>query len=442
MTVNQGEINFIRSFSGVCLGIFIMLHGLNLSAAEYLDGIAAVVEDDVILESELVREAIAIAAKLKANKVQLPPERILYKQVLERLIIDKLQSQLAQKAGVTVSDEMVASSLENIAQQNGMNMQGFKKEIINQGMDFDVFKENVRKEIVINQLRSHEIGGRIKVSEQEIDHYLETEMSVEDQNVQYLLGHILISVSEGASAEMIQTEEAEARSVTRQLREGADFKQMAVSVSDGANALQGGALGWRTLNQVPTLFVDVVKTLNKGDISDPIRSPGGFHVLKLLDSTGVVETHMMTETSVRHILIKTNELIDDDEARKRLEVIAGRIADGDDFALLAKANSDDTGSAIKGGGLGWVSPGLLVPPFEKAMSELEINEISEPVQTQFGWHIIQVLDRRTKDNRIEQEKSQARDEIRKRKIEEETELWLRRLRDEAYVDIRLGSLNE
>ena len=440
--VTLRKIDFISAFFGVSFGLLSMFYSLNLSAAEYLDGIAAVVEDDVILESELVREATIIGERLKSNNVQLPPDNILYKQVLERLIIEKLQSQLAQKAGVKVSDDMVDSSTENIAQQNGMDMQTFKEEIINQGMDYDTFKENVRKEIVINQLRSHEIGGRIKVSEQEIDHYMETEISVQDRNVQYLLGHILISVSEGASADVIQAEDAEARSVTQQLREGADFKQMVVSVSDGTNALQGGELGWRTINQIPTLFVDVVKTMNKGDISDPIRSPGGFHVLKLIDSTGIVESHTMTETKARHILIKTNALIDDDEAKMRLEVIAGRIADGDDFATLAKANSDDTGSAINGGDLGWVAPGLLVPPFEKAMAELAINETSDPVQTQFGWHIIQVLDRRTKDNRAEQEKNEARDEIRKRKIEEETELWLRRLRDEAYVDIRLGSLDE
>jgi len=440
--VTLRKIDFISAFFGVSFGLLSMFYSLNLSAAEYLDGIAAVVEDDVILESELVREATIIGERLKSNNVQLPPDNILYKQVLERLIIEKLQSLLAQKAGVKVSDDMVDSSMENIAQQNGMDMQTFKEEIINQGMDYDTFKENVRKEIVINQLRSHEIGGRIKVSEQEIDHYMETEISVQDRNVQYLLGHILISVSEGASADVIQAEDAEARSVTQQLREGADFKQMVVSVSDGTNALQGGELGWRTINQIPTLFVDVVKTMNKGDISDPIRSPGGFHVLKLIDSTGIVESHTMTETKARHILIKTNALIDDDEAKMRLEVIAGRIVDGDDFATLAKANSDDTGSAINGGDLGWVAPGLLVPPFEKAMAELAINETSDPVQTQFGWHIIQVLDRRTKDNRAEQEKNEARDEIRKRKIEEETELWLRRLRDEAYVDIRLGSLDE
>ncbi|BCG62696.1 MAG: peptidyl-prolyl cis-trans isomerase SurA [Methyloprofundus sp.] len=423
------------------IGILLWLCCLQVSAAEYLDGIVAVVEDDIVLESELASEVSRVVSKLQANNVQLPPELVLYKQVLERIIIDKLQSQIAKRAGVNVSDQMVDNSLYNIAQQNGLTMDEFKRELKKEGMDYHAFRENVRKEIIINQLRSREIGSRIKVSEQEVKHYLETEISAEDMQVQYLLGHILISVSEGASAAEIQVEQAEADAVIVKLRAGADFKQMAVSMSDGANALQGGSLGWRTLNMVPTLFVDEVKVMQKGDISEPIRSPGGFHILKLMDATGA-DTHVITETHVRHILIKTNELVDDQEAKLRLIAIAERIADGDDFAVLAKANSDDTGSAIKGGDLSWVVPGLLVPPFEKAMAQLAINEISVPVQTQFGWHLIQVLDRRSKDNSDEHKRNQARDEIRKRKIEEETELWLRRLRDEAYVDIRLGALNE
>lgn len=410
-------------------------------AAEYLDGIVAVVEDDILLESELAREVIKINQRLRANNVQMPPKEILFKQVLERLIIEKLQSQLAQKAGLKVSDEMVDSSLNNIAKQNGLDMASFKEEIIKQGMDFAEFRENVRKEIIINQLRSHEIGNRIKVSEQEIQHYLDTEISVQDQLVKYLVEHILIAVSETASSGMIQAKAEETDAVIEKLREGADFNQMAVSFSNDSNAMQGGSLGWRSLNQLPTLFVDVVREMSKGDIAGPIRSPGGFHILKLVDSSGV-KTHFIVETHARHILIKTNELVTDAEAKERLELIAARIEDGDDFAILAKANSEDTGSAINGGDLRWVLPGRLVPPFEKAMSELAINEISEPVQTQFGWHLIQVLGRRSKDNKEQQKKNQARDEIRNRKIEEETELWLRRLRDEAYVDIRLGVLNE
>ncbi|MCF7971137.1 MAG: peptidylprolyl isomerase [Methylococcaceae bacterium] len=445
MVHKRGQVKIQRSvtqfISVLFLGGLLLIQSHNSFAAKYLDGIVAVVEDDIILDSELAREATAIVSKLKANNVQLPPRKVLYQQVLERLIVDKLQSQLAQKAGIKISDEMVNNSLESIAQQNNLSMEEFKREVSKEGIEFDVFKESIRKEILVNQLRSQEIGSRIKVSEQEVRHYLDTEISADTQKIKYFLGHILIAVPEGASALTIQAEEAEAHRVIAKLRAGDDFKKMAVSVSDGTNALQGGELGWRTINQVPSLFVGVLKTLRKGEISEPIRSPGGFHILKLIDSTGI-DAHIITETHVRHILIKTNEIVNDAEAKKRLAVISNRIADGDDFAALAQANSDDTGSALKGGDLGWVMPGVLVPPFEKAMSELRVNEISAPIQTQFGWHLIEVLARRTKDNSEEYKVNQARDEIRKRKIEEETELWLRRLRDESYVDVRLDFLND
>lgn len=421
--------------------IFLLMITFNVIAADYLDGIAAIVEDDIILDSELVSEVQNIVARLQKQDVQLPPKEILYKQVLERLIIDKLQTQLAQRAGMNISDEYVNLSIEKIARSNRMSMETFKASLATEGMSFADFQKNVRKEITINQLRSREIGARIKVSDQAVKHYLETTMSTADRSVQYLVGHILLSLPKGADAKSIQKKSVAANEIVKQLRTGVDFKQVSVAQSESDSALKGGDLGWRTINQLPSLFVDAVKALQKGDVAEPIRSPSGFHILQLLDSTGN-ESHIITETHVRHILIKTNELINDAEAKKRLGVILARITDGDDFAALAKANSKDTGSAIKGGDLSWVVPGLLVPPFEKAMNDLALNEVSLPIQTQFGWHIIQVLDRRTKDNTEKFKFEQARDELRKRKIEEETEHWLRRLRDEAYVDIRLGMLNE
>lgn len=421
--------------------LMLVIANLPLSATEYLDGIVAVVEDDIILESELAQEVASVMSKLKAANRQTPPADIIYKQVLEQLIISTLQSQLAQRKGIKVTDEMLDKSINEIAGQNAMDLSNFKQAIITQGMNYKTFKESVRKEMIISHLRNHEISHRIKISEQEIDHYLKTALSTEDKKAQYLLGHILIATPENASITTLQAKEAETLAVIEQLRQGEDFQQMAVSLSSGTHALQGGKLGWRTLKQLPTLFVGVVKKMSQGDITEPIRSPSGFHILKLFDSTEI-DAHMITETQVRHILLKTNELIDDEEAKRRLLSITRRLADGDDFIALAKANSDDTGSALNGGELGWVAPGLLAPPFEKAMTELEINAISEPVQTQFGWHIIQVLERRNKDNKEQQKRNQVRDNIRKRKIKAETELWLRRLRDEAYIDIRLDFLSE
>ncbi len=421
--------------------VFFMLLFFNVlnAQAQLLDRIVAIVEDDVVLDSELTREANAIIQKLQANHVVIPPRFILRKQVLERLIIEKLQRQLAAKAGIRVSDEMLRSSVANIARRNNMTLEQFRMELENQGMNFAEFQESVRNEIIVNQLKAREIGSRIKVTDREVAHYLETQGEVGKEKVKYRLGHILISIPEAASSGVIQKARDKAARIISDLRHGGDFKQIAMSVSDGGNALNGGDLGWRTIGQVPTLFVDMVGKMSKGEVAGPIRSPSGFHIIKMIAMKGV-DKHIVTKTKVRHILIKTNELIDDEEAKKRLLALKERIIDGDDFIALARAHSDDKGSAIKGGDLGWVGPGVLVPPFESAMNKLAINEISDPVQTQFGWHMIQVLDREDRDNSVEFKKNQVREEIRKRKIEEETELWLRRLRDESFVDINLDRL--
>jgi len=402
--------------------------------AEVLGKIAAVVEDDVILEQELNQEVSTIEQRIQASKTQMPPESILRKQVLEKMIIDRLQRQLAEKAGITVTEEMLNNSAADIAQRNNMTLEQFRAELEHQGMTYKGFLDNMRNEIIINQLRSREIGGRIKVTDREIDHYLETQGKVGEEAAQYHLGHILIAVKEAASATEIQKAQSKADNLVKKLRAGQDFSQAAMSESEDDNALKGGDLGWRTVNDIPTLFADKVSQMRTGEVADAIRSPSGFHIIKMLEIKGF-DNHIITKTKVRHILIKTNELVDDEEAKKRLLALKVRIADGDDFASLARAHSDDKGSALKGGSLDWISPGDLVKPFEETMTKLDINQISEPIQTQFGWHLIQVLDRENKDDSIEHKKNLVRDAIRKRKIEEETELWMRRLRDEAYVEI-------
>ncbi len=402
--------------------------------AEVLGKIAAVVEDDVILEQELNQEVSTIEQRIQASKTQMPPESVLRKQVLEKMIIDRLQRQLAEKAGITVTEEMLNNSAADIAQRNNMTLEQFRAELEHQGMTYKGFLDNMRNEIIINQLRSREIGGRIKVTDREVDHYLETQGKVGEEAAQYHLGHILIAVKEAASASEIQKAQSKADNLVKKLRAGHDFSQAAMSESEDDNALKGGDLGWRTVNDIPTLFADKVSQMRTGEVADAIRSPSGFHIIKMLEIKGF-DNHIITKTKVRHILIKTNELVDDEEAKKRLLALKVRIADGDNFASLARAHSDDKGSALKGGSLDWVSPGDLVKPFEEAMTKLDINQISDPIQTQFGWHLIQVLDRENKDDSLEHKKNLVRDAIRKRKIEEETELWMRRLRDEAYVEI-------
>ncbi len=404
--------------------------------AEVLDNIIAIVEDDVILENELQREVSTIEQRIIASKSPMPPLSILRHQVLERMIVDKLQRQLAEKAGININDEMLNSSAADIAKRNNMSPEEFRVELQKQGMNYAAFLENLKNEIVVNELRGREIGGRIKVTDREIEHYLETQGKVGEDLVQYHVGHILIALPEGASSSAIQKAQEKANDLVKKLRAGQDFTQTAMSESNDGNALKGGDLGWRTSKDMPTLFVGEVGKLRQGDISEPLRSPSGFHIIKMLELKGLVDNHTVVKTKVRHILIKTNELVDDAEASKRAWALKERIASGDDFATLARANSDDKGSAIKGGSLDWVESGALVKPFEEAMTKLKIGEISNPVQTQFGWHIIQVLDRENRDNSAEFKKNQVRDAIRKRKIEEETELWLRKLRDEAFVEIK------
>ena len=439
--VNVGFDQILLKFMKLLILFFAYCSVLypTFSQARVLEKIVAVVEDDVILEHELNHEIASITAKLKANKVMMPPDYVLRKQVIERLVIDKLQQQLAARSGIQVSDEMLRNSVADIASRNGLSLEAFHSELEKQGIEYKSFEDNLRNEIIINQLRAREIGSRVKVTDAEVEHYMETQSKAGLNNSQYHLGHILIAVSEASAASAIQKAKEKADQVVSDLRGGKDFKQMAVSVSNDDNALKGGDLGWRTISQIPTLFTETVSGMKLGDVSDPIRSPSGFHIIKILEVEGVGQ-HVVTKTKVRHILIKTNDLIDDTEAHKRLLALKERIKDGDDFSALARSHSDDKGSAINGGSLDWVVPGALVPPFEEAMNKLAINEISNPVQTQFGWHIIQVLARETQDDSEQFKKEKVRDEIRKRKIEEETELWLRRLRDEAYVEIELDKI--
>lgn len=417
--------------AGVILG---MLGNSVPAGAEVLDRIVAIVEDDVILDTELQAEVKQIKQRIKASNAMMPPDYILRKQVLEKMVLEKLQRQLAEKSGVSLTDEMLNNAAADIARRNNMTPSQFRKELERQSITYQSFLENLRNEIIINQLRGREIGNRVKVTDREVEHFLETEGAA-SADVEYHLGHILVAIPEGASSSVIQKAHGKAETIVKELREGQDFFQTAMSQSEGGDALTGGDLGWRSINEIPTLFVEEVQTMEQGAISDPIRSPSGFHIIKMLEIKGGSGKHIVTNTQVRHILIKTNELINDEEAKKRLLSLKRRIADGDSFEGLARAHSDDKGSALNGGSLGWVAPGALVPEFEEVMNKLAINEISAPVQTQFGWHLIQVLGRKQQDNSAEFKKEQVREAIRKRKIEEETELWLRRLRDEAYVEV-------
>jgi peptidyl-prolyl cis-trans isomerase SurA len=420
-------------------GIFLLSPPL---AAKSLDRIIAIVEQDVVLDQELTREAQLISAKMNANKIRLPPPMILRKQVLEGLIMQKLQFQLAKRSGIKVTDEMLKQAIASIVNGNKMTLAEFKDSLKKQGIRYTDFQTQIKHDIILDQLRLREISSRIKVSDREAEHYLETHKGM-NEDVSYHLGHILIALPEGASAKEIQFAAEKADTIVVKLRAGEDFSQLAMQMSEGNKALTGGDLGWLSIKQMPTIFIDIVPNLKQGDIAHPVRSPSGFHVIKVLGLKGIIhpdETHVITKTRARHILIKTSEIMSDEEARKKLLSLKRRIKEGDAFESLARSHSSDPGSSLKGGDLGWIHSGALVPIFEKTMNALDVGQISEPIQTSFGWHIIQVLERKEEDNSADYSKNQVKEQIRRRKIEEETQLWMRRLRSEAYVKIYLERL--
>jgi peptidyl-prolyl cis-trans isomerase SurA len=406
------------------------------SAAEELDAIVAVVNNDVIVRSELEHEIDITIAQLQGKGTPVPSRSVLEHQVLERLVLKHLELQRAKQLGITVDDAMLTQALTQIAERNGLTLDNLARSIEASGIPFENFREDTRQQIIISRLQAQEVVKTIKVTDQEIDRFLAKESASLLDRTEVRLSHILVAVPEGAPPDVVAKAEQKAKDLVKRLRSGADFAQLALRYSDGRQALEGGDLGWFKMADVPTLVQDLAHTMAKGEISDPLRSPSGFHIIRLTD-VKTAEPKVVTQTHARHILIRTNELVSDEDAKRRLEQLRMRIIGGDDFATLARAHSDDTASALKGGDLGWLNPGDTVPEFEKVMNQLAPNEISQPFKTTFGWHIVQVLERRRQDTVQGIMRLKARDAIRERKAQEATEQWLRRLRDEAYVEIRL-----
>jgi peptidyl-prolyl cis-trans isomerase SurA len=437
-------INPIRGTNRPCLsipGLLALLFCLLLpagsqAAIEELDSIVAVVNNDVIVRSELEHQIALVIPEIQGRGTPLPPRRDLENQVLERMILKRLQLQKAEELGIAIDDTMLTEAISNIAARNGMGLEELKATLEAGGVRYEDFAEDTRLQLVTTRLQAQEVIKNISVTEQEIDRFLERESSRLIERTDVRLRHILVAVSEGSSPEEVKKAEAEARDLVARLRKGADFAQLAVRFSDGRRALEGGDLGWFPMAQVPSLAQEPAHSLAKGEVSEPLRSPSGFHIIKLEDVKGS-GPEMVTQTNARHILIRTNEVVSDDDARTRLEQLRIRIVGGDDFATLARSHSDDTGSALKGGDLGWVSPGDTVPEFEKQMESLGPNQVSMPFKSSFGWHVVQVIERRTQDTTDEIMRLKAREALRERKADEAIELWLRQVRDEAYVEIRL-----
>jgi len=407
----------------------------NVAWAEPLDKIIAVVNNEVLLESELDSMEQTVRQQLRQRDAAVPPSDVLRKQVLERLIVQRVQIQNASRVGVRVGDDALNAALRQIADNNKLSLREFRNALESDGFDFTDFRESIREEMIISRLRKSQVEDRVIVSDREIDTYLATQAVQGNAEVAYHLAHILISIREAAEPEDVQNGNAKLAKIQRLLDEGSDFSEVAAGYSDGQNALEGGDLGWRKQGELPSLFSDAVPKLTVGQVSDPLRSGSGLHLVKLLDKKSE-ETHLVKQTLASHILIKTNELTTDDDAEKRLNILRERVLNGDDFAELARAHSDDTGSAIEDGSLGWSSPGAMVPEFSKEMDALDAGEVSGVFKSRFGWHLIKVYDRREQNMAEEFQRTKARQQIRQRKISEDLESWLRELRDEAYVEYR------
>jgi peptidyl-prolyl cis-trans isomerase SurA len=401
-----------------------------------MDRIIAIVGQGVITEQELADRIRSVSAQLEKQGTALPPQEILAKQILERLISDSLQLQLAAQTGLKVDDTQLDKTIERIAEQNKISVNEFKAALEKDGITIRKFREDIRSEITLARLREREVDNKLNISEGEVDNYLTTQANRGEELDEFEISHILIRTPEDASPEDLQKAKTKTQEALNQLAGGTSFAQVSAGFSDAPNALEGGDMGWKSGSQLPALFLDGLKKLQVGEVSTPMRSPNGFHILKLTNRRGGTSSLVVGQTHTRHILIKLSEVVSEKEAKRKMDSIKERLDNGTKFEEMARQYSED-GSANNGGDLGWINPGDTVPPFEKAMNALGLGEISEPVLSPFGWHIIQVLERRQQDMTKEASRLKARQEIRVRKSEEAYQDWVRELRDRAFVELRL-----
>ncbi len=406
-----------------------------------LDRIEVVVNDDIITRHELDERVSSVTKMLEKQKTALPERSVLERQVLERMIVEMLQAQFAKESGLRIDDAQLDKTMLRIAQQNKFpTVAAFRAKLEQEGTDFRKFREEIRSEIVSVRLREREVDSKLVISENDIDNYLGNQERQEGKGEELQLAHILVVVPDRASADKIQAYRTRAEQALAKLHAGAPFAQVAAGYSDAQDALKGGELGWRPADRLPPLFAEALQKMKPGEVSGILRSPSGFHIIKLLDRRSKDTPVVITQTHARHILIKTSELVSENEAKQRLQEIKQRIDKGADFAEEARLHSED-GSAPQGGDLGWLSPGETVPEFEGAMDALKVGQVSGLVQTGFGWHLIQVLERRNADVSEEQKRQRARNAIRTFKSDEAYQDWLRQLRDRAFIEYRNAPAN-
>ena len=405
-------------------------------AVVLVDRIVAIVNKEVITYSELYAAVGRAERELRRRNTPAPDRPVLERQMLERLIIDKAQLQIARESGIRIDELQLDRAVERIASSNNLTLAEFRRALEADGVTFDAWRNDIRQQMIMGRLREREVENRVQVSETEVDVFLEQTKARTD-NAEFNIAHILVRVPEGASPERIRQARERADLALGEIKGGAPFGRVAASYSDAPDALQGGVLGWRSQDRLPELFSEVLLKMQPGQVSEPLRSPAGFHILELVDRRGAGVEAPVRQTRLRHILIRTNEAISESEARRKLMDLRDRLVNGNaDFAELARTYSDD-GTAARGGELDWVYPGDTVPEFERAYEELKIGEVSQPVRTPFGYHLIQVLERRASDVSPERKRMQARNALRDRKADEAYQEWLRQLRDSTYVELRL-----
>ena len=402
-----------------------------------LDRVVAIVNDGVVLQSQLDGQINMIMSRLTDQNAKMPPADVVRQQVLERLVLQEIQFQRAQHLGVQVSDEILNEALRDVAKRNGLAFEQMPDALASQGVDYASYRDDLRREISISMLRQRDVFPRIYVSPRELDQALQRKAGQVDENAEFDVSHILLSLPESATADQMARVEKLATEIHDRAAAGEDFGQLALAYSQAQTALERGKLGWRRLNQLPQFIADLVAGMKPGEIASPVRTPTGFHIVRLDDTRGATTGPMLVEQlHARHILLRPNEVQDDATTRQRLSALRDRILAGEDFGALASVTSEDPASASRGGDLGWSSPGTFDPEFETVLATLEPDQISEPFRTRFGWHIIQLLGKRTFDQSEDVRRQRVLTALRESKVDEETELWLRRLRDEAYVEVR------
>jgi peptidyl-prolyl cis-trans isomerase SurA len=425
-----------RVWGWLVCSLALLLCGVARAESQLLDGVAAIVNDDVVMLSELRTETEMIYQQLLRSQNQAPPRDALAHQVLERLILDKLQLAIAQRAGAQIGESELNQAIARIAEGQGLTTEELYDQAAADGLSRDWLRNKVRQEMIISRVQQSVINRRINVSEQEIQSFLNSDAAQALGAEEVHIGHILLPLSPAAAEREVAAAQAEAERLREQVLQGEDFSQLAVLHSAGQNALQGGDLGWRVANQLPSAFASALRDLSPGQITAPIRTDAGFHLIKLYERRGGGE-QMLRQNRVRHILIKPNQILSDEQAFDKIQQVRARILAGESFADLAREFSDDTGSALKGGDLGWSLPGKFVEEFEAVANDIEPNQLSEPFKTQFGWHILEVTERRNQDFSEEIRRNQAMHALRQRKFAEELPVWLRDIRDEAFVEIKI-----